>query len=161
MAKPPLKTKPPSNQAQQPAAKQPQGQLANSAQAAQSGQQAQGNTGGVQIHHAAFHGPMPPPSLLLGYENIVPGAAERILRMAEEDSKHMREMDKAALDAAAREVKRGQIFGLLIGLAALGASMLAIAMGAPTVAGVIGGTTVVGLVSVFIVGRVVRAKEDE
>lgn len=137
MAKPPVKTRP-SNPPQQV------GQKPNE----------------VTVRHASFSGPMPHPSILEGYERIVPGAAERILSMAEADSRHMQEMDKAALAEAAKEIKRGQIFGFSIGLAALGASMLAIAMGAPTVAGVIGGTTVVGLVSVFIVGRVVKAKEE-
>jgi hypothetical protein len=55
-------------------------------------------------------------------------------------------------------IKRGQIFGFVIGLTALGASMLALAMGSPAVAGVIGGATVVGLVSVFIVGRVTKSE---
>lgn len=99
---------------------------------------------------------MPPPAVLEGYERLVKGAAERILVMAESDAKHQHEIEFAALRAAEGEVKRGQWFGLAIGITALGASMLALAMGSPTVAGVIGGTTVVGLVSVFIVGHVVK-----
>lgn len=99
---------------------------------------------------------MPPPSVLEGYELLVKGAAERILIMAESDAKHQQEIEFAALRAMEAEVKRGQFFGFVIGLTALGASMLALAMGSPAVAGVIGGATVVGLVSVFIVGRVVK-----
>jgi len=99
---------------------------------------------------------MPPPSVLEGYERLVKGAAERILMMAESDAKHQQEIEFAALRAMEAEVKRGQFFGFVIGLTALGASMLALAMGSPAVAGVIGGTTVIGLVSVFIVGRVVK-----
>ena len=101
---------------------------------------------------------MPPPAVLEGYNRLIPGAAERILVMAEEDAKHQREIELAALRAANNEVARGQIFGFVIGLAALGASMLALYMGAPAVAGVIGGTTVVGLVSVFIVGRFAKTE---
>ena len=96
---------------------------------------------------------MPPPAILEGYERLVPGSAERILAMAESDTKHQQEIEFAALRAAESEIKRGQIFGFSIGIMALVASMLALAMGSPAVAGVIGGATVVGLVSVFIVGR--------
>lgn len=96
---------------------------------------------------------MPHPTVLEGYERLVPGAAERILVMAEADAKHQRELEFEALRAAAGEVKRGQFFGLTIGCTALVASVCALYLGSPAVAGVIGGTTVVGLVSVFIVGR--------
>ena len=44
-----------------------------------------------------------------GYDPIVPGAAERILAMAEADAKHQREIELAALQAADHEVRRGQI----------------------------------------------------
>lgn len=111
----------------------------------------------AQFQQATFSGPMPPPAVLEGYERLVKGAAERILVMAESDAKHQQEIEFAALHAADAEIKRGQLFGFVIGLTALGASMLALAMGSPAVAGVIGGTTVVGLVSVFIVGRVVKS----
>lgn len=111
----------------------------------------------AQFQQATFSGPMPPPEVLEGYERLVKGAAERILVMAESDAKHQQEIEFAALRAAEAEIKRGQLFGFVIGLTALGASMLALAMGSPAVAGVIGGTTVVGLVSVFIVGRVVKS----
>lgn len=110
----------------------------------------------AQYLRASFSGPLPHPSLLEGYERLVPGAAERILLMAESDAKHQQEIEFAALKAASAEVKRAQIFAFSIGLTALAASMLALALGSPAVAGVIGGSTVVGLVSVFIVGRVVK-----
>lgn len=111
----------------------------------------------AQFQQSTFSGPVPHPSILEGYERLVHGAAERILVMAESDAKHQQEIEFAALRAAEAEIKRGQIFGFVIGLTALGASMLALAMGSPAVAGVIGGTTVVGLVSVFIVGRFVKS----
>lgn len=111
----------------------------------------------TQFQQFTFSGPIPPASVLEGYERLVVGAAERILVMAESDAKHQQAIELAALRAAESEIKRGQIFGFIIGLTALGASMLALAMGSPAVAGVIGGTTVVGLVSIFIIGRVVKA----
>jgi len=113
----------------------------------------------TQIQRASFSGPLPPPAILEGYDRIVPGAAERILAMAEADANHQREIELAALQAADREVRRGQIFGFTIGVLALVSSVIALYMGSPTVAGIIGGTTVVGLVSAFIIGRVTKSSD--
>lgn len=113
-----------------------------------------GNLSREVIHQTAtFEGPMPPPAILEGYEKLVPGAAERILSMAESDAKHQRELEFAALRATENEIKRGQNFALIVALASLSAAMYALYLGYPTVAGIIGGTTVVGLVSAFIIGR--------
>ncbi len=106
-----------------------------------------------QLRQSSFSGPVPHPDILLGYNEIVPDAAERILRMAEQDAEHQRNIEMTALKAAASETKRGQIFGLLIGLSALIVSGAAAYLGQTEVAMMIGGTTVVGLVTVFVVGR--------
>lgn len=87
-------------------------------------------------------------------------AAERILAMAETDSKHQHSIEFAALRAAESEVKRGQWFGFGIGSMALICSIVALLLGSSTVAAIIGGSTVVGLVSVFIVGRVIKQTQD-
>ena len=58
-----------------------------------------------------YSGPIPPPEILHRFDQIIPGAAERILVMAEENGRHQREIEKAALTLAADEVKRGQRFG--------------------------------------------------
>ncbi|WP_156033178.1 hypothetical protein [Candidatus Magnetobacterium casense] len=50
------------------------------------------------------------------------------------------------------ERKRGQLYGLIIGLSALASAITCTALGHPVVGGIIGGTTVVGLVTVFVVG---------
>ncbi len=103
-------------------------------------------------------GPIPSPDILTGYDQIVPGAAERILQMAENDATHVHSMQASALEAKKIEVKRGQNYGLAIGIAALAVSALAIFLNQPWVAGTIGGTTVVGLVAVFVTGRVAGKK---
>jgi uncharacterized membrane protein len=47
-----------------------------------------------------FSGPVPHPQILQGYDQIIPGAAERILRMAEEDAEHQRKIEKTAITLA-------------------------------------------------------------
>lgn len=114
-----------------------------------------------------YTGPIPPPSALREYDTILPGAAERILTLAEAEAKHRHLMDSEAarqndkvIDKSFDERKRGQWFGLIIGSLALITSIIAIIEGHPTVAGVIGGTAAVGLVSAFLVGRL-RRKETQ
>lgn len=106
-----------------------------------------------QIVTQTFSGPLPPPKLLEEYNMILPGAAERILSMAEAEAKHRHEMEKTVLIETASEAKRGQKYGLFMGIFAITASVVAAFLGAEKTAMVIGGSTVVGLVTVFIIGR--------
>jgi len=41
-----------------------------------------------------YQGPITPPELLRQYDEIVPGAADRILEMAEEQSKHRQSCER-------------------------------------------------------------------
>jgi hypothetical protein len=38
--------------------------------------------------HESYHGPIPPPALFRQFEEILPGVADRILRMAEKEQDH-------------------------------------------------------------------------
>jgi uncharacterized membrane protein len=105
-----------------------------------------------------FSGPIPPPRVLEGYEKIVPGAAERILAMAESDMRHQQQYDNAILKASKDNIARGQILGFLIGIATISASIYSAILEYPWLAGILGGSTVVGLVTAFVVGRIIDRK---
>jgi uncharacterized membrane protein len=113
----------------------------------------QRRNGGQVAVQASYSGPIPQAQELAKYEAIIPGAAERILQMAEKNQAHQISIEIKALDAARREARRGQVFALLIALCAFGAAIAAMIMGYPVVASVIGGTTVVSLAVAFIKGR--------
>jgi len=104
-------------------------------------------------HQLLSAGPIPPPEILQHYEQILPGAAERILVMAEEDAKHEHALEKSVLHLASEEVKRGQLYGLIIGILAFVTSIIALALGSEKAAITLGGTTVIGLVAVFVIGH--------
>lgn len=53
----------------------------------------------VRTVREEMSGPLPPPALLDGYERILPGAAERIMAMAERESNKRHELDTKAVDA--------------------------------------------------------------
>lgn len=74
-----------------------------------------------------FSGPLPRPQDLAKYNETLPGAAERILVMAEKEQAHRHEMDKEearqtdyALKSDVSTIRRGQTFTfILIGFLAL------------------------------------------
>jgi uncharacterized membrane protein len=78
--------------------------------------------------------------------------------MAEKDAAHQRDIEAAALQLAADEVKRGQRFGLTIGVLAFVTCIVALALDSESTAIAIGSTTVVGLVAAFVTGRVTQPK---
>ena len=107
-----------------------------------------------QIVGQTFSGPMPPPSILQGYELILPGAAERILAIVESDTKHEQNIEFAALRAAESQVKRGQIFSFCLVIIAFASCLGALFLGSEVVASVIAGTTIGAVATAFVVGKI-------
>lgn len=66
----------------------------------------------IVVAHHAFQGPLPPPYLLRGYQDILPDAPERIFQLTEKEFAHRQKMEEKALDGAINRDKRGQWFGL-------------------------------------------------
>lgn len=98
-------------------------------------------------------GPLPPPETLARYEEVLPGLADRITRMAEGQSDHRKDMEKDAL----RGQMAGQTRGTYCGLAATGA-VLAVAaymarLGYPVEAAAVVTTNLAVLAGVFVIGR--------
>ena len=97
-------------------------------------------------------GPIPLPSIMRQYEETLPGSADRILKMAENQSEHRQWMEKKRLSFSNREVHLGQVFGFAIGVIAIITGGYTALNGAPIPGGFIGTAGVVGLVSVFVIG---------
>jgi len=101
-------------------------------------------------------GPLPPPEILERYNLIVPGAADRIIGMAEREAKHLQDYEMVRLHSTFEERRRGQLFGMIVGLATLSLAGVALFLGHEHAAEILGGSTVVGLAGVFVFGRVWR-----
>jgi uncharacterized membrane protein len=68
----------------------------------------------VQIRRTETHiGPIPPPDALAHYDTIIPGAAERILQMAEKEQLHRFDCERKAERSAIRVTFIGVIFAFL------------------------------------------------
>lgn len=66
-----------------------------------------------------FSGPLPPPEDLAAYEEVHPGAADRILAMAERQAKHRQALESASVAAGNHRAMVGQILATVVTLSAL------------------------------------------
>ena len=113
-------------------------------------------------------GPLPPPNHYEQYDKILPGSANRILVIAEQNAKHRRDVEMLIVkgqikDSVAERLERsrGQLCGLTIGVVTVVAGAITAALGQPWAGGFIGTSGVAGLVSVFVLGRKADKKGDE
>jgi uncharacterized membrane protein len=103
--------------------------------------------------------PLPDPEELAAYNQIIPNGADRILKMAENQSAHRIAIEKIAVSSQQRQGFCGQLFGLIIGLAGLGFATYAAVNGQPWFGSIIGGATLVSLVSAFLYSRQAQKRE--
>ena len=114
-----------------------------------------------RVEIQSFSGPLPPPKALEGYELIMPGAADRIITMAENNNAFMIEMDKESLQGKIMERRRAQNFAFVLGMTGFIVGGILGFNGYQWAASIIGGTTVVGLASIFVLGRLHQPKGQD
>ncbi len=75
---------------------------------------------------SAFKGPLPPPQALVGYEDACPGAANRIIKMAESQTKHRQKLEEKTISSNICNEKTGMwlAFALTVILVILGVYLL-------------------------------------
>lgn len=91
---------------------------------------------------AEWQGPLPPPSLLAAYENIVPGAAKLIIEMAKAAQDHQIRQEERILDIQDRAIRMNEwtrrfstIIGAFIPLAGAYAIIQGATIGGSVIAG--------------------------
>jgi len=120
------------------------------------------------VHHVEMSsGPMPHPEVLEAYNQLVPGAAERILVTFEKETEHRQSLERKTLDAQVEDAKAdrserrlGQIFAFLIGVVAISWGGIAAIKGAEITGGFIGVGGVAALVWVFIRGQTYKQQDQ-
>lgn len=105
-------------------------------------------------------GPLPHPDVLAGYEKLVPGLADRIVRMAESESAHRRDLESRFLNAQIEDNKtdrliegRGQVCALIVALVTIIGGFVIIGTGHAMAGSLLSGGTLLTLVGIFIYGR--------
>ena len=106
-----------------------------------------------------FSGPLPHPDILKGYDEVCPGAADRIIRMAESQQQHRRDIEARVVSGNVKAQARGQHYALivLVAFAVIGGALLF--MGKSTDGLVTMITPLVGVAGLFIYGRREQANE--
>lgn len=105
-------------------------------------------------------GPIPAPEILRGYDNIYPGAAQIIIGDFQENSKHIRLMQKNSLTAEIQKDKRGQWMAFAILVLILVVVIYSLHLGNVTFAG-IAGLTFIGLAAQSFLKQGDTAKSKE
>jgi uncharacterized membrane protein len=106
-----------------------------------------------------FEGPLPHPGILAEYDRICPGAASRILAMAESQSQHRQELERLVVLSNCRSQDRGPILGFLLaaGAIALGGFLILHGREVSGLVALIG--ALVAVVVPFLYGKRVQQKE--
>ena len=100
-----------------------------------------------------YSAPLPLPSAFEAYERTLPGSANRILRIAEEEQHHRVVWENKALDARVNSDRRAQLVGATLALVCVGGAIYLAANGERIVASVMAGVTALGLVGGFWIRR--------
>lgn len=118
------------------------------------------------IEASAWAGPLPEPDILRRYDEILPGAAERILKMAENQQRHHHDQENRqlemyfmALQSDSKRSNRGLWAGFAITLAGLGGGMFLVYAGHDWAGAAIAGLNLVSLAAVFVYGTRSRRAE--
>lgn len=107
-----------------------------------------------QIVQASYSGPLPTSSELENYERIVPGSAERIIRMAESYAEHQQSIENKIIDYTRAESSSGQIIAAVLVVVILSVCLIALLHGYEDFAKTLGSWTIVSLALVFVTGKV-------
>ncbi|HEY4526937.1 MAG TPA: DUF2335 domain-containing protein [Candidatus Paceibacterota bacterium] len=109
----------------------------------------------------SYSGPLPHPETLRMFDQVVPGAAERIIKMAEDQSNHRKELEKKVIESDIARSRLGQILGFAIAIVGLVVSAIVSIYGNAIAGGIIGVGTLASLVGVFMYGATTRSRERE
>lgn len=76
------------------------------------------------VQAASFKGPLPPPILFEHYNRVLPGSAERILQLTENEQSHRQQWETSVLDAQRSDIRRGQWMGFGLGICGIVAALV-------------------------------------
>ena len=108
-----------------------------------------------------YSGPLPHPEILDGYEKVLSGSADRILKMAEKQLDHRISNENKLVDAENQSRLLGLIAGFLIATLGLAGSVYLGSNGKTWASGILSGGTLAGLVTVFVKGSSNNNQEKE
>lgn len=104
------------------------------------------------IYSQVFSGPIPPAAELKAYEQVVSGAADRIISMAEGEADHRRRQEEKLVNSSCGDSRLGLWLGFFMGLGSLFLSGLIALYANPVAGSILAFTSISSLVGVFVYG---------
>lgn len=113
----------------------------------------------LEASRTQFIGPLPPPDVLVRYNEAVPNAAERIIAMAESQLRHRQTLEAQVIASNCKAQHRGPIYGFIVCMSAIAGGVYLISTGknASGLASII--SALAGLAVVFIAGKIGQKRE--
>lgn len=112
------------------------------------------------VKEESFSGPIAHPKHLREYEEICPGAADRIITMAEQGLSHAQTMQDKAITGDIDDSKAGRLYGFLALLALIVAASIATYHDHEVIAGLFLGAGALGVIGQLIQGNKGSPKAD-
>lgn len=106
----------------------------------------------MRIEASSWRGPLPPPSALQSYEEVLEGSANRILKMAEKQTEHRISMESTTLKGRFTRNYWGLAAGFVLSAMVIGGGIYVISLGHDWAGGILISVNLVGLASVFVLG---------
>ncbi len=113
----------------------------------------------ARVQGTVFQGPLPPPEILAGYDSVLPGAADRIITMAEKNQEHRHRLEAKVIPAGIKSERLGQILGFVLYLATIASGTYLVGQGRDT-AGIVemlASTTV--FAGIYVKGQIEKKRE--
>ena len=95
-------------------------------------------------------GPLPIPGELRAYENICPGAADRIIQMAEKQGEHRRKQEDKAVSAAVIDGHLGLVFAFIVSVVGMFCGFLLIQAEHSVIGTLFSGISFLSVVKAFL-----------
>ncbi|BAH07908.1 DUF2335 domain-containing protein [Clostridium kluyveri] len=97
-----------------------------------------------------FTGPLPPPEIFEKYEKVCPGAADRIICMAEKQMNHRHSLEEKFLDSSSRNSIVGIISALIVSITVIVVGGVCIVKGYSISGTIFGGMGIATIVTTFL-----------
>jgi uncharacterized membrane protein len=104
-------------------------------------------------------GILPHPEVLERYEKLIPGSAERLLKLTESQTHHRQSLEKTVVDHEVAQSSRGFWGAVVVTMGIELISALLVLKGFPLQGSAMGGVWLVGLAGVFVYGTRSRKAE--
>ena len=114
-----------------------------------------------QMTQIEWHGPLPTPDTLIKYDEIVPGAAERILSMAEKEMQHRHQKEDTLLKYNGRLIITSTIFAFLCVIVLGGILAFAIYVGSNTAAIATAIGAIAAVVGLFTFSKAKQTQKEQ